>query len=139
MVTVDNPPDPHLYCLIMAKKKTVKLNTAPQYPTDDQAKTLAEIQRLDVFEGTNPRTHFARADYSQTISALATWGVKNIFFVYAFPPAGFDIEKPEDVLNLQTFEGWIFQYVPLTDRYNLLVKASRDGVAFFKAQRDSYK
>jgi hypothetical protein len=123
----------------MGKKKRIPIGKAPKYPTDEEARSLAYEQMYEVKGGEDPRATFSKQAYGDTIETLRTWGVKNIFFVYAYPPAGFEVEKPEDVLGLQVFEGWIFQYVPQTNKFNLLVKASRDGVDFFRQQRDSYK
>jgi hypothetical protein len=123
----------------MTKRKRIKAGQSPAYPSDEKAKDAATAQRQAVLAGENARTHFTKITHSESIDILATWGVHNNFFVYAFPPAGFEIIEPEDVLNLSTYEGWILQYVPQSDKFNLLVKASRDGYDYFKAERDAIK
>jgi hypothetical protein len=123
----------------MASKKRIKRGQEPQYPPDEEIRARARDQMYQVKGGENPRTFFSRQDYGDTLVTLVTWGVNDIFFAYAFPPAGFEIADPEEVLNLKAYEGWIFQYVPQTNKFNLLVKASRDGYEFFKARRNAYK
>lgn len=122
----------------MAKRKTIKRGETPVYPTDEEARSLAYTQMQEVTGGEDPRTFFSSLKYDLRIDEKATWGVNNIYFVYAYPPAGFEIAEPEEVLALKTFEGWIFQYVPQTNKFNLLVKASRDGVAFFWQEHKRY-
>lgn len=123
----------------MGRPRTLKLDEKPIYPTNDEARSKAFDQWADVNSGKDPHTSFIRKKFSPTINTLASWGVNGIFFVYAFPPAGFTIKEPNDVLKLQTFEGWMFEYKPGAAVMNLLVKASRDGVAFFWQQHNRIK
>jgi len=116
----------------MAKKRPkVKLGEAPPYPTDVEAKGYARSHKLWGIGETPCNLSYSKYQHNQTVDVLCTWGCNNIFFVFAYPPAGFVIAKPEDVLKLQAFEGWILEYQAQDDIFNLLVKASRDGVDYF--------
>jgi len=115
----------------MAARKKVKINQTPPYPTDAEAKAYAAQHKLTVDGGVNCRLAHTHHEHNQTVDVLVTWGCKGIFFVFAYPPAGFMITGPENVCKLQTFEGWILQHQPQDDIFNLLIKASRDGVARF--------
>jgi len=123
----------------MTKRKKIKLDQTPAYPTNDDARIYAAARKDEIEDGKDPKTTFLQVVYSQSIDVKATWGYKDYFFVFAHPPAGFIIKEPDDVLKLQTFEGWIFQYVPQADTFNLLVKASRDGTALFWQQHNQIK
>lgn len=124
--------------LIMTKRKKIKLDESPVYPTDAEAKEYAFVYKdIELSEG-DPHTAFKKFQHSLSIDVLVCWGVSNIFFVYAFPPAGFVIERPEDVGNLKAFEGWILEYKANIVNFNTLVKASRDGVAYFWKEHDKY-
>lgn len=122
----------------MARKRVLKIKEAPQYPTDAEAKVYASGQQEEVSEGADPRKAYQKYEYSDSITARATWGVDNIYFVFAFPTGGVTIGKPEDILDIPLFEGWIFQYMPQSDKFNLLVKASRDGSVLFWQEHKRY-
>jgi len=124
---------------MMTKRKRVKLGEAAVYPTDAQAKGYAGYYRDNILPGNDPRTAYQVTQHDLTVDVLSTWGVDGIFFVYAYPPAGFVISKPEDVLKLQIFEGWILEYQAQDGIFNLLVKASRDGVDYFWQQHRLHK
>jgi len=115
----------------MAKRKRIPLGQAPPYPTDVEAKAYANSYADNILPQFDCHAAFAGYEHNQSIDALCTWGCQGIFFVFAYPPAGFVIAKPEDVLKLQTFEGWILERIPGTNNFNLLVKASREGVDYF--------
>ena len=122
----------------MAARKKIKLAESPIYPTDAQVKEYASIYRdMELPEG-DPRTSYKHFIHSASVDVLVCWGVSNIFFVYAFPPAGFMIAKPEDVSKLATFEGWILEYKANISNFNVLVKASRDGISFFWQEHNKY-
>jgi hypothetical protein len=122
----------------MGRKRTLKLKEAPKYPTDDEAKVYASDRRADILGGDDPRTSFLKSEYSDSVTVRATWGINNIYFVFAFPTGGVTIGKPEDILDIPIFEGWILQYVPQSDRFNLLVKAGRDGAVLFWQEHRRY-
>ena len=128
-----------IFLNLMAKRKRIKLDEAPVYPEDAEVKYFALIFRQETNGVVDCHTAFKLINYTQSIDVLCTWGCKDIFFVYAFPPAGFVISKPEDVLKLHTFEGWILEYQAQDGIFNLLVKASRDGVDFFWQMQRHYK
>jgi hypothetical protein len=115
----------------MAKRPRIKAGQQPSYPTDQEAKDYAEQHRQYVAGGVDCHEAYGKIKHSPSIDVLTTGGCKNIFFVFAYPPAGFDIAAPEDVLQLKVFEAWILEYNPQGAFYNTLVKASRDGVDFF--------
>jgi len=115
----------------MAKRKKVPINQTPPYPTNDEAKAYARQHKQTVDGGVYCRTAHRHFEHNQTVDVKTTWGCNGIFFVFAYPPAGFLITHPEDVLKLQTFEGWILEYQAAGNLFNLLVKASRDGVDYF--------
>ncbi|NVM23746.1 MAG: hypothetical protein HWN68_18450 [Desulfobacterales bacterium] len=122
----------------MVKRKKIKLGTAPVYPADAEAKEYAAVYRDLELPGNDPHTAFKKFWHSSSIDVLACWGVSNIFFVYAYPPAGFIVDSPEDAGKLVTFEGWILQYNAKIEGFNTLVKASRDGVDFFWQEHHKY-
>ena len=123
----------------MAKKRKLKYQEKPLYPSDYQAKQYAKQQKAQNAKGADCKTSYIKTDFSPTVTALASWGCKNIYFVYAYPAEGVTTAFPEEILGIQLLEGWIFQNIPGTDVFNLLVKASRDGEAFFKSERNRHK
>lgn len=122
----------------MGRKRVLKLKEAPQYPQDFEARDFARVQKNAIEEGANPRTAYQVFEPSDSITTRSTWGVDNIYFVFAFPTGGKTIAKPEDILDIPLFEGWIFQYLPQSDKFNLLVKAGRDGAVLFWREHKRY-
>jgi len=124
---------------IMAKRKKIPLAGTPPYPSNEEIKDYAHTYKDTFLPLKDCHINYHRFQHSQSVDVLCTWGCNGIFFVFAYPPAGFLIAKPQDVLQLQTFEGWILQYQAQGDLFNLLVKASRDGVAYFWTAHKNYK
>jgi hypothetical protein len=115
----------------MGKRRYVRRGEKPGYPTDEEAKTYATLHKEQALDHMPCRTAYMRHEHSQSIDVLTTWGCNNIYFVFAFPAAGFDIASPEEVLNLEYFKGFIVEHKPQPDVWNVLVNTERDGVEFF--------
>ncbi|MBA7645701.1 hypothetical protein ES703_53459 [subsurface metagenome] len=115
----------------MTPRKKVKIDEAPPYPTNAEAKFYAAQHKASLDGGFDCHTAHHEFQHNQTVNVKTTWGCNGIFFVFAYPPAGFIITRPEDVLKLQIFEGWILEHQAQDNIFNLLVKASRDGLDFF--------
>jgi len=115
----------------MPKRKAIPLFESAQYPSDTQAKGYAKNYREKFLPGKDPRTAYQRKKHNDMVDVLVCWGVNDIFFVFAYPPGGVEISQPEDLLTVQDLEGWIYEYRPLQDVWNRLVKLSHDGSLIF--------
>jgi len=123
----------------MGRRKTVKLGETPAYPNNAQVKEYARLYRLHYMDKNHPETSHHVFKHDQTLDVLVTWGVNNIFFAYAYPPAGFTIVEPEDVTKLVQYDGYILEYKPVGDIWNVLVRATKDGFEFFQSEKRKYK
>lgn len=119
--------------------RPLKYKEFPIFPTDQEAIYYTEIY-LD--SGEPPlgwRKGYLHFKYSDTILLATTWGFQNVFFAVAYPPSGITIADVDDVLLVQLFEGWILDYTPEYELFNVRYKASLIGLDNWKQQRQLIK
>jgi hypothetical protein len=119
--------------------RPIKLHEIPIYPSGEQAKSYARLYKNEGEPPLGWRKGYLYFTYSDTIQVLTTWGFNNVFFVVAYPTKGVTIMDTAGVEALALFEGWILEYQPTEDTFDILCKASRDGYDYWKQRRVYYK
>lgn len=121
--------------MIMGTATAIPRGCTPPYPTDEDAKGCALRYLKDILPQGDPYTSYRLTSWNNYFNLKVTGGVNSFFFVYAWPPEGFVVADPEDIIAVQSLEAWILQRIKLTDHFNLLVKLSRDGSKAFWSLR----
>ena len=119
----------------MGRKKALQIGQTPPYPLDSEAKDYVREYIAKVLPIKEPRLGFLKQEHNRYVDVLVTWGINGILFVYSYPPAGFVVKAPEDVLKLQTFEGWIWEQRGHPPVFNILLK-HQETVLTFSGQNE---
>ncbi|MBA7486481.1 hypothetical protein ES707_22040 [subsurface metagenome] len=83
----------------------------------------------------DPDKGWHKFNHSREVEVLTIGGVNNYFIIYAYPPAGVEIARPEDVLSYELWRGWILQLVNYEPTYLLDTATYREGCAAFKSRK----
>jgi len=83
----------------------------------------------------NPDKGWHKFDYSREIEILTIGGINNYFLTYAYPPAGFEVVMPEDILDRELWRGLILELVNYEPTYRLDTATYREGYAVFKRRK----
>jgi hypothetical protein len=106
-----------------------------KYPTLDEVKAFTETYRLEYMDRLEPDKGWHKFYYSREVEVLVIGGMENYFLVYAYPPAGVEIAKPENVLVYTLWKGWILELVNYEPTYRLDTSTDREGEAAFKSRK----
>ncbi|MBA7694568.1 hypothetical protein ES703_103179 [subsurface metagenome] len=106
-----------------------------EYPTLSEVKAYTETYRLVYMDRDNPDKGWHKFSYSPEVEVLTIGGMNNYFVVYAYPPAGIEIARPEDVLSYELWRGWILELVDTKPTYRLDTATYREGYAAFKLRK----
>ena len=120
-----------LYIVIMGAAYAIPRGQTPPYPTDEDAKLCALRYLQDTLPYGDPYESYWLTAWNDYFNVKVTGGINGFFFVYAWPPEGFVVADPEDIIAVQTIEAWILQRINDTDKFNTIVKLSRDGSKTF--------
>jgi len=106
-----------------------------QYPTISQVEAYTETYRVEYMDRENPDKGWHKFHHSREVEVLTIGGINKYFLVYAYPPAGIEIAKPEDVLSYELWRGWILQLIGGEPTYHLDTATYREGYQAFKARK----
>jgi len=105
------------------------------YPTLSQVKTYTETYRVEFMFRENPDKGWHKFSHSREVEVLTIGGINDYFVIYAYPPAGVETAKPEDVLTYELWRGWILELIGVEPTYRLDTATYREGCAAFKARK----
>ena len=107
----------------------------PEYPTISQVKVYTETYRLEFMDRVNPDKGFHVFDHTRSIEVKVIGGMGDYFVIYAYPPAGFEIARPEDILELELWQGWILQWLYNEKVYRVDTTTREQGVIEFSRRK----
>jgi hypothetical protein len=124
-----------LYCEKMKNYSPVKYLEKIEYPTLDEVKAFTETYRVEFMDRREPDKGWHKFYHSREVEVLTIGGMNNYFLIYAYPPAGVEIAKPENVLTYELWRGWILQLVNYEPTYRLDTATYREGYSAFKKRK----
>ncbi|MBA7563529.1 hypothetical protein ES708_05188 [subsurface metagenome] len=113
----------------------VKYLARIRYPTLSEVKAFTETYRVEFMDRDNPDKGWHKFSYSRTVEVLTIGGISDFFVVYAYPPGGVEIAKPEDTLNYELWRGWILERESWGAVYRLDTATYREGETAFKRRK----
>ncbi len=120
-------------------RRRIPYGVEPDYPTQAQAKAYV-VDFKDGAPGAYVKgDRWAFYWLSGYLDVLTTELQENIYTAIAQPPAGFEVGYADDIEGYEHFRGWIFQYHPETESWELLVNSQDIGIEAFKQLRREYK
>ncbi len=119
----------------MKLQKPVGYQEEPEYPSIDQVKLYTETYRLEYMDRSNPDKGYHDFEHTRSIEVKVIGGMRDYFVVYAYPPAGFEIARPEDILELELWQGWILEWLYNEKVYFLDTSTRLHGEAEFKRRK----
>jgi len=114
----------------------VKYQEEPVYPTYEQVESFTEDFRTGAKNAYGKGVHWARYWLDPTLNILTTLLKGNIYAVVAYPPRGW---YPDKLPYLEYFRGWILEYHPLTESWELLISSQEVGIDDFMLLRQACK
>ncbi|GAI78326.1 unnamed protein product, partial [marine sediment metagenome] len=106
-----------------------------QYPTLSEVEAYTETYRVEFMDRSDPDTGWHKFYHSREVEVLTIGGMHHYFLIYAYPQAGIEIAKPEDVLSYELWRGWILQLVNYEPTYRLDTATYREGYTAFKRRK----
>ncbi|GAH58221.1 unnamed protein product [marine sediment metagenome] len=113
----------------------IKYQEKPEYPTVNEIMEFTESYRLNFMPLPDPDKAWHKFEHSRSIEVLVIGGLRRFFLIYSYPPAGFEVAKPEEVPDLDLWRGWILKYLGPGSGYKLDTSTERDGEAEFKRRK----
>lgn len=113
----------------------VKYLRVVEYPTLDEVEAYTETYRVQYMDRKDPDKGWHKFAHSRTVEALTIGGIDNYFVIYAYPPAGIEIAKPEDILSYELWRGWIVELVNYEPTYRLDTATYREGCQAFLSRK----
>ncbi|GAI72721.1 unnamed protein product [marine sediment metagenome] len=105
------------------------------YPTLAHVRLYTETYRIEYMDRENPDKGWHKFWHSRQVEVLTIGGMNDYFLVYAYPPAGVETAKPEDVLLYELWRGWILWRISYHPFYYLDCATYREGEAAFKRRK----
>jgi len=105
------------------------------YPTLHEVKAYTETYRVEFMDREEPDKGWHKFNHNREVEVLTIGGMNNYFVVYAYPPAGVETAKPEDVLSYELWRGWLLELVNYQPTYRLDTATYREGYAAFKRRK----
>ena len=115
--------------------RPIKYQARIVYPTLDEVKAFTETYRLEFMDRDNPDKGWHKFNHSREVEVLTIGGINDYFLVYAYPPAGFTLAEPEDILQKELWRGWILERESWGAVYRLDTSTQRDGIIEFKSRK----
>jgi len=113
----------------------VKYQEKPAYPTLSEVMLFTESYRIHFMPLPDPDKAWHKFEQSRSIEVLVIGGVNRYFLVYSYPPAGFEVAKPEEVPDLDLWRGWILKYLGPGSGYTLDTSTEEHGITEFKRRK----
>ncbi len=111
--------------------RPAKYLVEPAYPTYEQVESYAEDFRTGAGSASDKGEGYARYWLASTLAVLTTLLKGDTYAVVAYPPAGFEYAGPHELAVLLYFRGWILEYHPETESWELLVSSHEVGIGEF--------
>jgi len=105
------------------------------YPTLDEVAAYTETYRVEFMDRVNPDKGWHQFYHSRQLELITIGGINDFFLIYAYPPAGVETAKPEDVLCYELLRGWILELVGCEPTYRLDTATYREGYPTFKRRK----
>ena len=105
------------------------------YPVIAQLKAYTEHYRQNYMDRVNPNKGFHRYQHNEWLEILVIGGIDDYFLLYAYPPAGFVISDPDDILILDLWQGFILEWLWSPKVYRLDINTPEHGEAPFKSRK----
>ncbi len=119
----------------MKRYRPVPFKQKIPYAVLAQIEAYTEHYRVNYMDRENPDKGYQHYHHSEFVEVLVIGGMNNYFLVYAYPPAGVEIAKPEDVEPLELWQGLILELVNYEPTYRLDTATYREGEAAFKRRK----
>ncbi|MBA7648964.1 hypothetical protein ES703_56756 [subsurface metagenome] len=124
-----------LYYEKMKLYRPIKHLERIDYPTLNEVRAYTETYRVEYMDRVEPDKGWHKFNHSPELEVLTIGGMNNYFVVYAYPPAGVEIAKPEDILTYELWRGWILELINYEPTYRLDTATYREGYAAFKRRK----
>lgn len=105
------------------------------YAVLSQIEAYTEHYRVNYMDREDPDKGFHHYQHNELVEVLIIGGMNNYFLAYAYPPAGFEIARPEDIETLVLWQGFILELVNYEPTYRLDTATFREGYAAFKNRK----
>jgi len=115
--------------------KPVAYKELPEYPSIDEVKVYTETYRFVYMDRVNPDKGYHDFEHTPSIEVKVIGGMRDYFVVYAYPPAGFEIAKPEDILEFELWQAWILEWLYNEKVYRVDTTTRQHGEAEFKRRK----
>ncbi len=119
----------------MKLQKPVGYKELPEYPSVDEVMVYTETYRLDYMDRVEPDKGYHDFEHTRSIEVKVIGGMRDYFVVYAYPPAGFEYAEPEDILELELWQGWILEWLYNEKVYRVDTTTREQGEAEFKRRK----
>ena len=119
----------------MKRYVPVPFSSKLPYPILAQLEAYTEHYRLNFMDRFNPDKGYHNYTHSELLEVLVIGGVNDFFLVYCYPPAGFEISNPDDILNLELWQGWIFEYLFNEKVYRVDTSTREHGIPAFLSRK----
>ena len=106
-----------------------------EYPTVPEVEAYTETYRVEFMDRDKPNEGWHKFNHSREVEALVIGGMNDYFLIYAYPPAGVEVAKPENVLDYELWRGWILELMNCEPTYRLDTATFREGEAAFKRRK----
>lgn len=113
----------------------IKYLSQIDYPALDEVKAYTETYRLLYMDRFNPDKGWHKFTHTSQLEVLTIGGIAGFFLIYAYPPAGVEVAKPEDVLTYEIWRGWILELINYEPTYHLDTATYREGEAAFISRK----
>ena len=113
----------------------IKYQESITYPTLDEVKAYTDTYRLVYMDRDDPDKGWHKFTHSREVEVLTIGGMQDYFLIYAYPPAGFTVAKPEDILPIELWRGLILELLDTRPTYRLDTATFREGYTAFKRRK----
>ena len=127
--------DFRLYYEEMKLYRPVKYLGSIPYPTVSQVEAYTETYRVEFMDRVDPGKGWHKFYHNPQLEVLTIGGINDYFVIYAYPPAGIETARPDDVLSYELWRGWILELVGCEPTYRLDTATYREGYAAFKRRK----
>jgi len=105
------------------------------YPSMNELKAYTETFRVKFMPRGEVGKFWHKFAHSRTIQVLTIGGIMPYFVVYAYPPEGFEIANPEDILTLELWRGVILELINYEPTYRVDTYTPNDGYEAFTRRK----
>ena len=100
-----------------------------------ELKAYTETYRIEFMDRENPDLGWHKFAHSRIVEVLTIGGINYYFVVYTYPPAGFEVARPEDIQSFELWRGLILEYIPQQQYYRVDTYTPTHGYSAFKRRK----